>query len=79
MLANYEQIRDGEKIKFAYLRKPNPFHSHVIGATHGCPPEWKIEQWIDYTQQFEKAFLAPLTAILTVIGWTNKAQPSVFD
>jgi DNA polymerase elongation subunit (family B) len=79
MLANYEQIRDGEKIKFAYLRKPNPFHSHVIGATHGCPPEWKIEQWIDYTQQFEKAFLTPLTAILTVIGWTNKAQPSVFD
>lgn len=76
---DHEMIQDGDKIKFAYLRQPNPFKSHVMGSTYGCPPEWKIEQYIDYQTQFEKSFLAPIRAILDVAKWTTVRQPSVFD
>jgi hypothetical protein len=79
LTSTYELIRDGEKIKMAYLREPNPFGSHVIGSTHGCPPEFEIEKWLDYTVQWEKTFLTPLNAILKCIGWTTKPEPSVFD
>lgn len=75
----YEPIRDGEKIKFAYLRPENPFRSHVIGATHGCPPEFEVEKWIDYGVQFEKMFLTPLNGVLKTIGWSATTEASVFD
>lgn len=74
----YEPVREGEKIKFAYLREPNPFFSHVIGATHGCPPEWDIEKWLDYETQFDKTFREPLNAILTCAGWTLEQEASLW-
>lgn len=79
LTSTYELVRDGEKIKLAYLREPNPFFSHVIGATDGCPPEFEIEKWLDYTVQYDKTFLTPLRQILTTIGWTTVRSPSVFD
>lgn len=74
----YEPIRDGEKIKFAYLRQPNPFFSHVMAAPHGCPPEWNIDQWLDHTIQFNKTFIEPLETILTCMGWSTKHEASLW-
>ncbi len=73
-----EPIRDGEKVKFAYLREANPFRSHVIAATQGCPPEWDVEKWLDYTKQFNKTFLEPLNAILNCAGWNTEEVPALW-
>jgi len=75
----YERIMDGEKIKYAYLRQENPFFTHVMSAPDGCPPEWNIEQYIDYNTQFAKSFTEPLNAILKAAGWTLQHEESLFD
>ena len=65
----YALINNGEKIKFCYLKKPNPIHENVISFIQTFPLEIGISQYIDYDLQFEKAFLDPLKSILNCIGW----------
>jgi DNA polymerase elongation subunit (family B) len=75
----YELIKDGEKIRFSYLKMPNPIHDNVICAFSALPSEFKLEEYIDYDTQFEKAFMSPLNAILEVIGWHSEKQSTLED
>jgi DNA polymerase elongation subunit (family B) len=65
----YPIIFDGDKIKFAYLKQPNPVQDTVIGALHILPKELGIHEYIDYGVMFDKSFLKPIDSILGVIGW----------
>ncbi|AXN58498.1 DNA polymerase [Synechococcus virus S-PRM1] len=65
----YSLIKNGEKIKFCYLRSPNPIHENVMSFIQDFPRELGIEKYVDYDLQFEKSFLDPLKIILDVIGW----------
>lgn len=67
----YELIRDGEKIKFCYLKLPNKTQHNVISAISGIPKEFELDSSIDYDTQFEKAFLQPIRSILSVINWQD--------
>lgn len=73
-----EPIQSGDKIRFAYLKEPNPFFSNVIGAPSGCPEEWQVEKWIDWDTQFEKTFISPIETILTAAGWTVEKQNALW-
>jgi hypothetical protein len=68
----YQLIKEGEKIKFFYLKNPNPFHNNVLAFMSGIPDELKIEQYIDYDTQFEKSFIEPLKIILDSINWKHE-------
>jgi len=65
----YSLIQNGEKIKFLYLKKPNPIYENVISFIQEFPKELGIVSYIDYDLQFDKSFLEPLKAILDAIGW----------
>ena len=65
----YSLINNGEKVKFIYLKKPNPIHENVISFIQEFPKELDLDKYIDYELQFEKAFLEPLKSILDTIGW----------
>tara|TARA_Y100000310_G_scaffold55179_2_gene50581 strand:- start:93 stop:2585 length:2493 start_codon:yes stop_codon:yes gene_type:complete len=75
----YDEIKEGEKIKFLHLREPNPFGVNVIAFINVLPPEFGIEGYVDKAQQFEKAFLGPLTHILECIGWTAEKISTLED
>ena len=65
----YSLINNGEKIKFIYLKKPNPIHENVISFIQDFPHEFGLDKYIDRDLQFEKSFLEPLKTILDSIGW----------
>lgn len=65
----YSLIKNGEKIKFCYLKKPNILHENVISFIQEFPKELNLDKYVDYDLQFEKSFVEPLKAILDAIGW----------
>jgi DNA polymerase elongation subunit (family B) len=70
----YSLIQNGEKIKFCYLKKPNPIYENVISFIQDFPKELGLSSYVDYDLQFEKGFLEPLKTILNAIGWNSEKQ-----
>jgi hypothetical protein len=75
----YPLIQEGEKVKFTYLKMPNPFKDTVISYPSRLPKEFELQQYIDYDMQFEKAFLEPIKVILDCMGWTVEKTSSIED
>jgi DNA polymerase elongation subunit (family B) len=75
----YETIKEGEKIKFIFLREPNTVQSNVIAFSSELPKEFDIHKFIDYDTQFEKSFLEPLKIILDSIDWKTEHVSSLED
>jgi DNA polymerase elongation subunit (family B) len=79
-LANrYETVKEGEKIKFCYLRTPNPLRENVVSVVNTLPKQLGLDQYIDYNTQFTKAFLDPLKIILDAIGYQIERKASLAD
>ena len=70
----YSLINNGEKIKFCYLKRPNPIQENVISFIQQFPEELNLDKYIDYDLQFEKSFLEPLKIILQSIGWESERR-----
>ena len=75
----YEQIKEGEKIKFIYLREPNPIQSDVISFMSSIPKEFDLENYIDYNTMFDKSFVEPLKIVLDAINWKVEKTNSLED
>ncbi len=65
----YKEIKEGEKIKFTYLKLPNPLKTPVISFPSRIPEELGLEKYVDYETQFDKTFLKPIEVILGCVGW----------
>ena len=77
LLKKYETIKDGEKVKFCYMKIPNPVRENVFSILTVLPKEFDLEQYIDYDLQFEKAYLDPLKSIVQMINWTTEQQSTL--
>jgi DNA polymerase elongation subunit (family B) len=63
---NFPQIKSGEKIKYVYLKTPNPYDTHVIGFLRKIPEE--AIKFIDWETQFEKAYMSVINGIYRNMG-----------
>lgn len=70
----YPLIQEGEKLKFTYLKTPNPFRDMVVSFPTRLPKEFELQKYVDYETQFEKTFLEPIKSILDCIGWQTEKQ-----
>jgi DNA polymerase elongation subunit (family B) len=70
----YPIIQEGEKIKFLYLKTPNPIQENVISFFQQLPKELNLEKYVDYMMQFDKSFLEPLKNVLECIGWQHERR-----
>ena len=73
----YPLIQEGEKLKFTYLKMPNPFKDMVISYPGRIPKEFNLDEYIDYDTQFEKAFLEPVKVILDCMGWQAEKRSTL--
>ena len=73
----FSEIFDKEKVKFCYLKMPNPIQENVIAVPAVLPKQLGLDKYIDYELQFEKAFLQPIKTILDVIGWQTEKRASI--
>jgi len=73
----YPLIRAGDKIKYIYLKKPNPLGENVIAFVDTLPKELSLDRYVDHELQFEKTFLDPLDIIFKAIGWRLEKNASL--
>ena len=75
----YARIHNGDKIKFCYLKLPNPARDNVISVLNTLPKQLGLDKYIDYNKQFEKAFLEPMKTIAESIGWRTEKTLTLED
>jgi len=73
----YSFIKDGEKIKFVYLKEPNTVGSSVVSFPGKLPKEFDLDRFVNYDKQFEVAFIEPLQTILNAIGWKLEKEQTL--
>jgi hypothetical protein len=73
----YQSIKDKDKIRFSYLREPNPAMSHVIAAPDELPEELGLREYLDIEMQWDRAFKNPIKSITDVIGWEIEKTPKL--
>lgn len=73
----YPTIKEGEKLKFTYLKQPNPLKDAVISYPGRLPEEFGLHEFVDRETQFEKTFLVPMQLIFDSIGWRTEKTSSL--
>ena len=75
----YEQIKEGNKIKFIYLKEPNKLQSNAIAFNEVLPKEFGLDKFIDKDLQFEKCFLSPLKSFTDLVQWKVEKTSTLED
>lgn len=75
----FKLIEEGEKIKYIYLRKPNPLHENVIALPAVYPETLDVFDYMDYNTQFEKTYISPMQQIAEVLDWDLEEKPSLLE
>lgn len=67
----YERIKNKDKLRFVYLKMPNPLKENVIGwpSSGVLPKELKLESYVDWDTMIEKTFLVPFRTLTDAAGW----------
>jgi len=75
----YEKVQSGDKIKFVYLKVPNPIRENMISFPGVLPKELGLDKYIDYDTQFDKVFLGPVENIIEPLGWKSEKVNTIED
>lgn len=73
------RIVNENKIKFVYLRMPNPIMENVIGYIGKLPPEFGLHDFVDRDTQFEKVFLSPIEKIAKIANVSTGLETNLFS
>ena len=78
----YQLIGEADKVKFVYLKEPNPLSvvsgkEQVISFMNQIPKELNLDKYVNRDLQFEKSFKDPLKTILDVLYWNIESRPSL--
>lgn len=77
LIQNYKMIHEGDKLRFVYLKTPNPIHEDVIAFIDDIPEEFGLIEFVDYDKMFEKTFLDAMQGILDAVKWSAQVQTTL--
>ena len=76
----YELIEEGNKVRFVYLKIPNPIEENVIGfLDENFLVDSGLLKYVDKELQFEKVIRQPLKIISEAIKWELKKKSVLTD
>jgi DNA polymerase elongation subunit (family B) len=75
----YPTIKNGDKVKFIYLKTPNKLRENIVGwFSHGSlPEEFGLHNIIDRELQWEKVVISPLKGLTEAINWDIEPQATL--
>ena len=75
----YPKIKDGDKLKFTYLKTPNVVADTVISYPMKLPEEFGLHDHVDYDMQFSKTFVEPVQIVIESIGWKAEKKDDLLS
>ena len=75
----FNYVHEGDKIKFCYMKLPNPLRENVFAVPQVLPNELGLQEYVDYEKQFEKTFKEPLSHLCEVVGWSLDKRYTLDD
>jgi hypothetical protein len=76
-MKNVLPIGDGDKIRYVYLKQPNPMHCNVISMPEELPTEFGLDKYVDVDMMFEKTFLDAVSSITEIIDWDIEPRSTI--
>lgn len=70
----YALIKNGDKIKYTYLRLPNMIKEDVIAYPTSFPEEIISRKFVDYRAQYKKAYESSVEELLRILGINSQAS-----
>lgn len=70
--AQYPMVKEGDKIKYVYLKMPNTSKQNVIGYVDKLPKEFGLHRFIDYDTMYDKTYMAQMGTLMEAMGWQAK-------
>jgi DNA polymerase elongation subunit (family B) len=67
----YEKIQVGDRLRFIYVKKANPYRIECIGWKEDFPKEFKEIFEVDYERMFDKVVLSPLKRFQEINNWSD--------
>lgn len=78
-LTHYQPIKSGDSLKYVTLKMPNPIGEETIGfSSSSFPPEFKLDEYIDYNEAYERGFEKPLRNFVSAINWQTEEVVGLF-
>ena len=77
----YAPIKEDDKIKFVFIKIPNPYgkggRDAVMAFVSEPPVEFELDKYVDREKQFEKTMQEPLDNMLEAISWSISEHPTL--
>ncbi len=79
--SDYPLVVNGDKIKYLFLKTPNPIKSDVIAFKDPrFISEFGLVKYVDFKRLFERTFISPVETLTEAIGWKlNTGDVAMMD
>lgn len=75
----YSTIKNGNKIRYLFLKQPNPVLNDVFAWESAIPEELEIRKYIDYEALYNRTFKKPAETIMNSFGWSAERRFTLAD
>lgn len=77
LTSKYYQVYEGDKMKYVFLKTPNPIGDTIVGFVTELPEEFNCHKYVDYQKHFEKGYYKAVEDMMELCGWSAVERVSL--